>query len=90
MIMLTNLQLIRGRDYSVKHHSQKLSHGKRTQEVRSGLPCPHALRNEARANPLGSGTTQVYRKHRGTGEPKPGVWTGFLIFRCSHRHISAM
>lgn len=30
MIMLTNLQLIRGRDYSVKQHSQKLSQGKDT------------------------------------------------------------
>lgn len=57
MIMFTNLQLIRGRDYSIKHHSQELSHGKRTQEVSPGSPVL-AVRNEARVNPLGSGTTQ--------------------------------
>ena len=41
----------REREYNINHHSQKLSHSKRTEEIRYGLLCSPSVRDVARNIP---------------------------------------
>lgn len=70
MTTLINLQFMRGREYNIKHHSQKLSHSKRTEEIRYGLLCSPSVRDVARNIPSQIRNHPSVQEHLGISEPK--------------------